>query len=100
MPPKFASLEARLNTAVFGHISNTTATVSGVAVDGIFDNGYALGGAGPLGMASSQPMLTLATAAVPANPVGTTVVVNSTSYTIAEVDSDGTGISRLMLEAV
>lgn len=75
------------------------ATVSGVPVGAIFDNGYAQGGVGGLGMASSQPMLTLPTANVPAQPQGLPVVVGSTSYLVAGHEPDGTGISVLMLEA-
>lgn len=76
-----------------------TAIVGGETVSVIFDNGYTLGSVGPIGMASSQPMLTLASANVPASPVGTAVVVGSTNYTVGAHEPDGTGISRLMLEA-
>lgn len=98
MATKFAALEARLNMAVFTHISNTTATLAGVAVDGIFDNGYALGSVGPFGMASTQPTLTLATANVPASPEGQAAVVNGVAYIVATHEPDGTGVSRLLLE--
>lgn len=74
-------------------------TVGGVVVFAIFDNGYALGSVGPIGMASSQPMLTLATTDVPADPDGTAVVVGSTNYTIGAHEPNGTGVSQLMLEA-
>jgi hypothetical protein len=87
------------NTAAFFADFGQTATVGGASVSAIFDSGYALGSVGPIGMASSQPMLTLATANVPANPVGTAVVVGAVSYTIGALEPDGTGISRLMLEA-
>lgn len=76
-----------------------SATVGGASVSAIFDAAYSLGSVGPIGMASAQPMLTLATAQVPANPVGTAVVVGSTNYTVGAHEPDGTGISRLMLEA-
>lgn len=88
------------NTAAFMSDFGQPATVGGATVSAIFDNGYALGGAGALGMASSQPMLTLATAHVPADPVGTSVVVGGVTYTVGAHEPDGTGISRLMLEAV
>lgn len=74
-------------------------TVGGMVVFAIFDNGYSLGSVGPIGMASSQPMLTLATTDVPADPVGTAVVVGSTNYTIGAHEPNGTGVSQLMLEA-
>ena len=87
------------NTAAFMADFGQAATVGGVVVSGIFDNGYAMSNAGPLGMASSQPMLTLATSAVPANPVGSSVVVAGTTYTVGQHEPDGTGMSRLLLEA-
>lgn len=78
----------------------TTATVNGViGVPVIFDNGYALGSVGPYGMASTQPSLTLCTADVPATPVGVSVVVGAVTYLVAAHEPDGTGISRLLLEA-
>ena len=86
--------------ALFFTDFGVTAIVGGQTVSVIFDNGYALAGAGPLGMASSQPTLTLATASVPANPVGTAVVVGAANYTIGAHEPDGSGMSRLMLEAV
>ena len=75
-----------------------TATLAGVSVSGIFDNAYALGAVGPYGMAGTQPVLMLPTASVPADPVGNTCVVGSTSYVVAAHEPDGTGISRLVLE--
>ena len=88
------------NTAAFFADFGQSATVGGVVVSGIFDNGYALGSVGAMGMASSQPTLTLATASVPANPVGTAVVVGGGNYLVGAHEPDGTGMSRLMLEAV
>lgn len=99
MTTPFAALETRLNAAVFARLANASATLDGVAVSAIFDNGYALGSVGPMGMASTQPSLTLPTASVPANPVGLTVVVGGVSYLVACHEPDGTGISRLLLES-
>ena len=50
-------------------------------------------------MASSQPTLTLRTADVPANPIGTTAVVGATTWLVAAHEPDGTGVSLLQLEA-
>ena len=107
------------NTAAFFTDFGQSATVGGVVVSGIFDNGFSLGSVGAMGMASSQPMLTLATANVPANPVGSSVVVGSRLayvstdyaapgyvpgpayyYLVGAHEPDGTGMSRLLLEAV
>lgn len=72
-------------------------TVAGQAVQAIFDNGFALGDVG-LGMASTQPALTLPTSVVPASPIGVAAVVNATNYLVAAHEPDGTGMSRLLLE--
>lgn len=83
------------NTADFA----VDATLGGVAVKGIFDKSYQFGDVGGNGMASTQPAFTLATSAVPANPVGTTLVVGGVSYTVAAHEPDGTGVSQLFLES-
>ena len=96
----FAALESRLNLVAVQRLANATCSIAGGSdVAAVFDNGYALGSVGTYGMASTQPMLTLATASVPATPVGATAVVNGATYTVAAHEPDGTGISRLMLEA-
>ena len=74
-------------------------TLGGTAVVGIFDNGYDAMGMGRVGMASTQPMLTLPTASVPSGVVGQAATVNATAYTVVAAEPDGTGITRLMLEA-
>lgn len=76
-----------------------TATVGGASVAVIFDNASSLGAVGPYGMASTQPSVTLPTAQVPADPVGTSVVVGGSTYLVAAHEPDGTGISRLLLES-
>lgn len=79
----------------------TSVLLDGSTVAAIFDNAYQLSpftAAAVGGMASSQPMLTLPTASVPASPVGKAAVVGSTTYTVVEHQPDGTGVSRLMLE--
>ena len=74
------------------------ATLGGVAVQGIFDKAYQFADVGGSGMAATQPVYTLATSAVPANPVGTTLVVGGVSYSVAAHEPDGTGVSLLLLE--
>lgn len=76
----------------------TAVTVNGQARRAIFDAGTRFGSVATAGIASTQPMLTIATADISADPVGQTVVVGATSYVVAAHDADGTGISTLMLE--
>jgi hypothetical protein len=73
-------------------------TLNGVSALAIFDAGYSAGNVGAMGMASTQPTLTLATASVPANPVGLSAVAAAVTYTIAAHEPDGTGVSVLYLE--
>lgn len=86
------------DTAAFFADFGQPATVGGQALDVVLDNGYTLGAAGPFGMATTQPRITCATASLPANPVGQACVVGGASYTVAEHQPDGTGISTLLLE--
>lgn len=77
----------------------TTALVDGKSMSVIFDAAYALGDAGPYGMSSVAPMVTLPTAQVPADPIGKPVVVNGKSYLVTVHQPDGTGVSTMTLEA-
>lgn len=81
----------------FGDLA-VDATLNGAAVRGIFDAAYSAGEVGPMGIASTQPMLTLPTSSVPDSPVGKTAVVSGVNYLIAAHEPDGTGLSTLMLE--
>ncbi len=77
-----------------------TATVGGAQASVIFDAAYEGANVGQMVMASTQPAITIATADVPANAVGTTVVVAGKSYRIAAHEPDGTGVSVCYLETV
>lgn len=72
-----------------------SAKVGATVITGIFDNAEA----DTFGLvANTRSVLTVATEDIPAAAVGTSVVVNGTTYTIAELQPDGTGITRLMLK--
>ncbi len=107
MASNFAALEARLNMAVLSRLSNTDATLDGDLVTGIFDNAYTATDPGLYGMASTAPVFTLASAAVPASVIGKTLTVGETTattdavnYQVAASEPDGTGITRLLLERI
>lgn len=72
------------------------ATLAGLPVRGIFDAEYQLQDMAS-GVMSSAPVLTLASANVPANVVGALVVVNGLTYKVVEPMPDGTGITVLRL---
>lgn len=74
---------------------SVSARVGSVVVTGIFDNAES----DTFGMvANTRAVLTVASEDVPAAAVGTAVVINTTSWTIAELQPDGTGVTRLMLK--
>jgi hypothetical protein len=71
------------------------ATVGLVTVRGIYDTDYG----DPMGLvAGNRPVLTVTTADVAGVDVGTAVSINATAFTVAEVQPDGTGVTRLVLE--
>jgi hypothetical protein len=71
-------------------------TVGGVSTLAIIDDDYAAA----LGLVvGSAPVLTIQTSAVPAVAIGNAVVVNATNYTVVGIHPDGTGLTRLILEA-
>lgn len=73
-------------------------TLAGAAVVGIFEAAYAAGNVG-LGMASTQPVFTLPTSSVQGDPVGAPLQTGGATFVVAAHEPDGTGISRLTLEA-
>lgn len=72
------------------------ATLAGLPVVGIFDADYQLQDMAG-GIMSSAPVLTLASANVPANVVGASVVVGGVTYKVVEPMPDGTGVTVLRL---
>ena len=89
------------NLSAFFADFGVAATLGGsTAVRGVFDEAYALGSVGLAGMAGAQPVFTLPTASItPADPVGQPLVIGARAFTVAAHEPDGTGVSRLILEA-
>ena len=73
-------------------------TLDGVGVSANFNNGYALGGVGSVGMAGGQPFIELPTSLVPAAWDRKPVVADGVNYRVALHEPDGTGVSKLFLE--
>lgn len=97
MATPFAAIETRINAAVVSHLANATADFGGgVVVDGIFDADY--GDALNL-VAGTMPAFAASTATLSGILPGSTVVIGGTSYSVSTVKPDGTGLTRLMLEA-
>lgn len=72
-------------------------TLAGAPVVGIFDAEYMVDGGG-MGMSSSRPAFTMATASVPATPIGQILMHAGKAYRVEDHQPDGTGKSVLILE--
>jgi len=75
------------------------ATVGGVSVDVLFDHEYVDIDLGNVQIAGENPVITGSESDLGSVAVGTTVIVNSTTYiTRVPPKSDGTGETKLILE--
>lgn len=70
-------------------------TINGNSVYGLFDNGYA----DALGIAGRDPALLVIESQVGALSIGLAITVDAAAYTVVGIEPDGTGITRLQLEA-
>ncbi len=73
----------------------TDAVVAGSAVRGVFDNGYEVFNGIAAGSAPTLFLSSLEASAA----VGDPVTIGSQSFRVTAVEPDGTGITRLRLEA-
>lgn len=85
--------------AVFLADFGETVLIDGVAVQAIFDREYAADNAFGLAIANADPQLTVFDKDLPPNIRASVIVARDVSYTVAEVDFDGTGVSTIQLKA-
>ena len=71
------------------------ATVAGVDVDALIDNGFTLS---TMGIEGADAAITCISADVAGASHGTTVVVNAISYRVCGIEPDGFGLTMLRLE--
>lgn len=79
---------------LFTDFAAASCTIGGVAVSAVFSNRSA----DALFAAGTEPFITVRSSDVAATARGAAVVVNGTSYTVAKIEPDGTGLSRVLLE--
>lgn len=86
------SLAEFINADTPGYVS---ATIAGVAVDALFDNGFELAAAGVEGV---DALLHIRTAAASGVAHGAAVVAAAVNYRVAGIEPDGHGVTVLRLE--
>lgn len=95
----FTQLQASVNSTVLATMANAEAEIFGVKHPVIYDEPYSRGDVGGMlgGMASSQPSVTMASAAVPTDYDGVDITVDGRPYVISHVQPDGMGLSTVYL---
>ena len=93
MSTPFAALETRLSSALIAKLSNVTAMVGGVEVQGVFDAARETA----FGMVSGR-RLSLTVAADVVVSRGDEVVIDFVVYTVAEAPVPDSGLLVLILE--
>ncbi len=96
----FDALEARLNRAAMAKLANAVAVIDDVDHPVIFDAEFKVGAVGTVGIGAAEPMMTISTAALPEDFIGTRITVNGAAWTIADRQADGAayGLTVVMLE--
>lgn len=99
MSNPFAAIETALAAVPLAAVSNANLVWVAVTIAGVFDNVYA----DTLGMSNSAPNFVCGSASVAAMAQGAAVSVvkngATTAYTVREIQPDGNGLTRLVLEA-
>jgi hypothetical protein len=93
----FLAAQNRANASVLKHLGNARVQIAGVEVAGIFKNpsqDVAMG----IGAADTRPSVTVASSAVPENPVDSEIDIDGVPYIVSAHDPDGTGLSVLRVE--
>lgn len=96
----FSAIDALITDGVFGLLSDASVSINGGrAFSAMFDDEYQSASIGAVGMASSQPAVTVPAERVPASPIGLPITVDGNAYEIAAMHPDGSMVT-LLLEAI
>lgn len=93
----FLAAQKRANASVLAHLANARVLIAGVEVGGIFKDPAQAVELG-IGAADSRPSVTVASSAVPENPVDSMIDIDGTPYIIGAHEPDGTGLTVLRVE--
>lgn len=95
MTLRFAASEARLNQAVFTHLSDAMGLLDGVEVTGMFNREYMRAFDG---IASTTPAMEVPSSAVVSTTTASMLVVGGNTYRVRSIEPNGKGASVLLLE--
>lgn len=95
MTLRFASAQARLNTAVQAHLNDVQALLDDVLVAGRFDAAYTQAFDG---ISATTTAITLDSALCADVTQASTLEIGDTQYRVRSVQPDGTGETTLILE--
>jgi hypothetical protein len=99
----FANLMDSTNRAVITGLANASVFINGASTPCVFDEAFSRGSLGDMGMggmANTQPAITILSALVPEDYDRAEVLIDGQFYAIADVQPDGVGLSRVLLQAV
>lgn len=94
MPTPFAALQTRINNAQIKHLADKTFVINAANVDGLFSAAYV----DPFNVESASPMFLCKSVDVLGVVHGDTVTEGATVYKVRNVQPDGLGMARLILE--
>ena len=84
----------------FGVTATYSRGVTTSSVIGIFDNLYVTVDIAEVGYASAEPEFLMQSSQVPSGAVqGDTLTIDATAYIVRNIEPDGTGVTRLRLQA-
>ena len=92
--PRFAALQTRLNDAQVKHLSDKTFLINAANVNGLFSASYA----DPFNVESSSPVFVCKAEDVPKVTHGDYVMGDTSVYKVRNIQPDGYGMVRLILE--
>lgn len=98
----FAAIEQASAAASISMLANASASIKSVEVEGIFSNGYSAPDLSGAGFSSREPMFTClaadAAGVVDKESIAVTHQGVTTTYKVAEIEPDGTGLTTLVLK--
>ena len=94
MTLRAAALETESNRRLMAGMANATLTFGATSINGLFQDGFV----DSFGSVQSEKRFTCLTASTTGMAYGSTVSIGGTSYTVAELHPDGTGMTQVMLK--